>query len=62
MKVCNRCGIEIDTIDGDNYCPDCDSNVPPDEAVTRDKVAREAALEELGLVKVIGALGGTYWE
>ena len=65
MKVCGVCGDEIASRDGENICPAC-------EAAERDwkkrqrranqRRAREDALRSLGLVKVRGALGGTYWE
>ena len=65
MKVCNKCGIEIDGKDGDNYCPNCDSDAPPPK-VKKTKAlsrkAREEVMRDLGLVKVKGALGGTYFE
>jgi len=68
MKVCENCGGEIATKDGDNLCALCDLN---DAGLSKRKVvgrrkanrqAREAVLSSLGLVKVKGALGGTYWE
>lgn len=70
MKVCNRCGVEIDGIDGDNYCSDCDSDMSSvvvvqhltDARATREREAREAVLIDLGMAKVTGALGGQYWE
>ena len=64
MKFCNICGEEIDTRDGYNFCDECEQA----ELVTvrgkrrQAKKAREAALESLGLVKVRGLFGGTYWE
>ena len=66
MKVCNRCGVEISGKDGENFCPACDK-VGPRAAIVakhmRDgKEAREKALRSLGLIKVRGALGGTYWK
>jgi hypothetical protein len=60
MKVCNRCGIEINTVDGDNLCQDCKHCKTLRTKANRK--ARESALESCGLVKVKGALGGTYWE
>lgn len=67
MKVCNKCGIEIDGLDGDNYCPDCDRDDPPPSPKQKQtkklsRKAREEIYRELGLVKVKGALGGSYWE
>jgi NMD protein affecting ribosome stability and mRNA decay len=61
MKVCERCGVEIDTRDGDNLCRDCDDGRKRAKRRAARK-AREAVLRSLGLTKVRGALGGTYWE
>lgn len=63
MKVCSKCGEEIYTADGDNYCLACTE----ERKIKRDKARltrkqREAILRDCGLVKVRGALGGTYWE
>ena len=58
MKVCNRCGNEIATRDGQNQCPSgCGKR-----ATKLTKKEREQAMRDLGLTKVRGALGGTYWE
>ena len=65
MKVCEKCGIEIDTMDGDNLCPECDDLATRDRRNKRARANRragEGAMRDLGLVKVRGALGGTYWE
>jgi len=65
MKFCNRCGEEIDGKDGENHCPSCEEDIANSRRNTRAKAnrkAREEALRSLGLVKVRGALGGTYWE
>lgn len=67
MKVCNRCGIEIDGLDGDNFCPDCEDrdDDPPSskkKSKSLSRKDREEVYRDLGLVKVKGALGGTYWE
>lgn len=67
MKVCAICGEEISTKDGDNLCPSCDKAVAIAHGKTLRKARaarkeREQILKDLGLVKVRGALGGTYWE
>ena len=67
MKVCNKCGIEIDGLDGDNSCPDCENSdvpSPPQKKKTKtlSRKAREEVMRDLGMVKVRGKLGGTYWE
>ena len=60
MKVCTRCGKEIYTKDGDNFCEECTSK--PIRKVKSKRKEKEQLLRDLGLVKVKGKLGGTYWE
>jgi len=60
MKVCERCGDEIFTRDGDNVCDKCERK--PMRRVRATRKAREQMLRDLGLTKVKGSLGGTYWE
>lgn len=66
MKFCEICGDEIATKDGDNRCPDCEQALESRTKRVNRRTAlrreREQALRDLGLVKVKGALGGTYWE
>ena len=71
MKVCERCRDEISTKDGENLCQLCERNeVELSRRVRRIAKAKARArcrekddvLRSLGLVKVRGALGGTYWE
>ncbi len=64
MKVCNNCGIEIDGLDGDNFCDNCEDKDEDDlDEITKDeRDEREEVYRDLGLVKVRGALGGSYWE
>lgn len=67
MKVCRTCGEEIGTRDGDNYCRACDdlrgNNQKAKLAKRRAaRKERDELMESCGLVKVRGALGGTYWE
>lgn len=65
MKVCEKCGIEINGRDGENTCPDCDKETRSKARRARareDREDREYVMESCGLVKVRGALGGTYWE
>jgi len=61
MKVCDKCGDEIATKDGDNACNTCEHNKKRTKTNARRR-EREAALRSVGLVKVRGALGGIYWE
>lgn len=62
MKVCERCGAEIGTRDGENRCRKCENKkIKAAEARAR-RLARDAAMQSIGLTKVRGALGGTYWE
>ena len=66
MKTCRDCGIEISTKDGDNYCAACENR----RALGRKRSKRarsqrsmiDQAMRDLGLVKVRGVLGGTYYE
>ena len=65
MKVCEVCGEEIDGKDGENLCPVCeDRNEISKKAVrkSRNRKAMDEAMRSIGMVKVRGALGGTYWE
>ena len=62
-KVCEICGDEIGTKDGDNRCQACEEASAAKKAKARKaRRQREAVLRDCGLVKVRGALGGTYWE
>ena len=65
MKVCERCGEEIATKDGDNLCEQCEQEEGR-KAKNRKRAearrARDSMMKSLGMVKVRGALGGTYWE
>ena len=62
MKFCNACGDEIETRDGDNRCARCERTDGNRKKRRQARREREAALRSCGLVKVRGALGGTYWE
>ena len=66
MKFCETCATEIATKDGDNLCRDCDERQAYGKkrrnGANSQRRLREQAMRDLGLVKVKGALGGTYWE
>jgi hypothetical protein len=67
MKMCENCSAEIGTRDGDSLCEVCDraegdKNLLAKQRRKINRKAREDALKSCGLVKVRGALGGTYWE
>lgn len=65
MKVCDMCGDEIDTKDGDNTCQSCEqaeNNRKKKQAARIKRKERDSVMESLGLKKVRGALGGVYWE
>ena len=66
MKVCENCGVEIDTRDGDNLCRKCDNCETDKQLANRRRYQcrkdREQAMRDCGLTKVRGALGGVYWE
>jgi len=67
MKVCNHCGEEFGGRDGENVCDTCEQLM---DARKKAKLAkrrqarkeRDEVLRSVGLKKVRGALGGTYWE
>lgn len=65
MKVCAECAVEISTPDGDNLCRECHEDAPISQK-RKARKDRKRAIEDtligLGLVRVKGALGGTYWE
>mgnify|MGYP003660777493 CR=1 FL=1 len=60
MKACNVCGEECCTKEGVNRCVKCKQSTA--KARSENKKRLETALTSLGLTKVKGALGGTYWE
>jgi len=62
MKVCEICGEEIGTKDGDNVCSLCEAKELRKASRRRQRREREEVLRDSGLVKVRGALGVTYWE
>lgn len=66
MKFCEICSDEIATKDGDNLCRDCDKRRAYGKrrrkGANAQRRLREQTMHDLGLVKVKGALGGTYWE
>jgi len=65
MKVCESCGDEIGTKDGDNRCAECENKaITKAKRAARNKARRERdqVMRDCGLVKVRGAMGGTYWE
>ena len=62
MKVCERCGIEIGGRDCDTRCPDCEDKLRVSRKARQRRRERDEVMRSLGLVKVKGALGGTYWE
>ena len=65
MKVCESCGIEIFSKDGEGRCAACDAAEANGRKRAKARAARkerDSLMRSLGLVKVRGALGGTYWE
>lgn len=70
MKTCERCGEENDGRDGENLCQACDELAEETgrkaaakrAAARRQRKARHEAMLDCGMVKVRGALGGTYYE
>ena len=62
MKFCEVCGCEIYTKDGENRCEKCEGKAKKSKKATANRRMRESVMASLGLVKVRGAMGGTYWE
>lgn len=72
MKVCTLCGEDIDgTKDGENRCQACEQAVSDadfakarqrKERARKQRRERDQVMRDLGMVKVRGAMGGTYWE
>lgn len=60
MKVCSKCGDEISTRDGVNSCQSCKLKKAAERKA--NKKAIDDAMRSMGLTKVRGAMGGTYWE
>jgi hypothetical protein len=62
MKVCEKCGDEIGTKDGDNLCGPCDNGRRLNAKRRAARRERDAIMRSMGLTKVRGALGGIYYE
>lgn len=61
MKVCEKCGNEISTPDGVNRCKSCESGKKKKKnALSRKDI--DQVMRDCGMVKVKGAMGGTYYE
>ena len=65
MKVCEKCGIEIYARDGENRCKACEHAAADGKRRKRAAALRKERhqiMTDLGLVRVKGMLGGTYYE
>lgn len=67
MKTCERCGEEMVGADeSETVCSKCEAaqtaKLIKSRAAAQRRREKEAVLKSMGLVKVKGALGGTYWE
>lgn len=62
MKVCEICNDEIGTKDGENRCTKHQDTVKTPKKAKQKRLNEESILRSFGLVKVRGAMGGTYWE
>ena len=63
MKLCKICGREISTRGGINECNSCHNSTNTKRAVLKqERKEQDSLLEDIGLVKVKGAMGGIYWE
>jgi uncharacterized Zn finger protein (UPF0148 family) len=60
MKVCEKCGDEIFTKDGENRCKDCEKKKRKKNTLTAAQ--KRDIMESLGLERVVGARGGVYYE
>ena len=62
MKVCEKCGNEIATKDGDNTCSKCENRKTKSKAASKARRERDEVMRSMGMTKVRGAMGGVYWE
>ena len=62
MKVCPTCNNEIDTTDKDNKRAACDSGKRPPKKKRRTRKQMDDLMASLGMTRVRGAMGGTYYE
>lgn len=62
MKVCEKCGVEFGGKDGENRCEACEACDGRRKGAARQRRERESIMRDLGLIRVRGAMGGTYWE
>lgn len=63
MKACGTCGIEIATKDGVNHCSKCEDASPKQKQRARKRRSEmDSLMRDLGLTKVRGSMGGTYYE
>lgn len=65
MKVCEKCHTEIDTKEGENACPQCDGQERRVSKPRKKRTSRkdmDSLMASLGMKRVRGALGGTYYE
>ena len=66
MKICEMCGDEISTKDGEGLCEACEDAQDCGRKTRRggrsNRRMVDSVMADLGMVKVRGALGGTYYE
>jgi len=62
MKICETCGDEISGKDGENKCQECENSNKKKKDAAKRRRERDDEMRGLGLVKVRGPMGGTYWE
>ena len=60
MKICEKCGDEIFTKDGENRCKDCEKKKRKKNTLTSKQ--KDDIMASMGLTKVRGAMGGVYYE
>lgn len=62
MKFCELCMKEIDTRDGENRCPKCEEKPIAKKRSRLKRSEMDDIMGSLGMKRVRGALGGTYYE
>lgn len=64
MKVCEKCEAEIGGKDGENRCEACENGkrTARNAKAKARRLAMKDVMESLGLTRVVGAMGGVYYE
>lgn len=62
MKACSICLNEIHTRDGVNTCAKCENRSEKNKKARQNRKRMDDAMASIGLVRVRGSMGGTYYE